>query len=343
MPETEHLVRYSLIFFLFSSSILAQEFSNPILHRKTTEGIELIVNQQYDKARILFTKMDKDNPNFPVAKIYLAAIEIASSVDYAEPFDAELIEGALSQTEEICDSALSVDPENLWYNYLAGQAYGCFAYYNSLKGDLLGALASGLSAITYFEKCLEIDSSFYEAQVAIGTYKYWRSVKTKPVEWLPFVEDESREGLKLIVNSLDNLSYNHYLAVYSLIWIYIEEHEFEKAQSLAETTLKKYPLSRFFMWVLASAYSRRDNLKAAKTIERIYKSLSDEKKLNLYNTINIKYKIASEYSKAGYKQKALKLCEELMSINIEDVNTDAPIEERIEKVEKLMEELKLNN
>ncbi len=339
MPETEHLVRYSFFFFYFILSLKSQTFPDSLIHLRTVEGIDLIINQNYDEAENLFEELDKLHPEFPVGKIYLAASKIASAVDYAKDFETEIIEQNLGEAEDICQTRLAQTPDDIWYNYLAGLSNGYFAYYQSLKGDLFPALTAGLSSIKFFEKCLEIDSSFYEAKVAIGIYKYWKSVKTKPVDWLPFFEDESERGIEMITSSLEFLTYNFYISAYSLIWIYIEQGELTKAEKIVRHVQSEYPKSRFFMWANASVQSRIDPLKSADQIEKIYQSLAAEKKLTIYNDVNIRYKLASELYKGGKVKKALKLCRQILSIEYEELDSNIPIDERIEKVKALKNKL----
>jgi tetratricopeptide (TPR) repeat protein len=160
--------------------------------------------------------------------------------------------------------------------------------------------------------------------------------------WLPFVEDEREEGIAILEDAVDNSSYNHYLALYSLVWIYIDRGDYPKGVETAREAIQKFPRSRFFKWTEASALTKIDPRAALVSYEAIYFSLEEEQKLNFYSILMLKSKMAGLlYSMKEYK-KVLKLCEEILSINdvpedISDVWMD-----RYENVKKLKEDAGLN-
>jgi len=54
------------------------------------------------------------------------------------------------------------------------------------------------------------------------------------------------EGIKYLERAIQSFSYNKYLAAYSLIWIYIDYGESEKAIELGLRMLDSYQDSRSF-------------------------------------------------------------------------------------------------
>ncbi len=63
------------------------------------------------------------------------------------------------------------------------------------------------------------------------------------------------------------------MAEYSLVWIYIDYEEPEKAVELASKSIDEYNDSRFFKWGLARAYNDIDKKKAILVYSDILKSV----------------------------------------------------------------------
>ncbi len=346
MQEIELLVRSKfliVLIFLCSSTFLhAQVFPNSEVDSLLRSGIENIINQKYDFAKKDFLILNKEFPKLPIGKIYIAAVEIAKSYDLAIPFKTDFIIENLDEAKEMSEALIDSDEDNIWNNYFLALADGYKAYFDALTGDWLSAFGTGVTSVHLFEHCLKVDSTFYEALIATGTYKYWKSSKMKFLNWLPFVSDEREEGIKLLEKAVSNSSYNSYLAINSLIWIYIDRHEFLKAIKIAESALVRYPDSRFFKYGLARAYEDVDKQKAIQIYYEILNSFSDAEKLNHCNEIILKHIIAQQYYRLGDKNSALILCNEIL--NKKDL-TDYELDKlggRLDRIRSLKRELSDN-
>jgi hypothetical protein len=127
----------------------------------------------------------KKYPELPFGKIYLAVTDITKAFDYGEEINSEAISKNLDEALELSENLLENNPADIWNNYFVALSKGYKSYLRVLNGDWLSAISSGLSSVNYFEDCLEMDSSFYESYVALGTYKFWKSRKLEFLEWLP--------------------------------------------------------------------------------------------------------------------------------------------------------------
>jgi len=342
------LVRYNfffiplfiLIFFSFSK---AQFYPDPKVDSLLSSGIENIINQKYDLAKKDFVVLDKKFPELPLGKIYLAAVEIAKSSDIAAPYNFKFIEQKLGEAKEISENLIDKDEYNIWNYYFLALANGYGAYFNALNGEWLSAFGEGMTSVNLFEHCLEIYPEFHESLIAIGTYKYWKSKETQFLGWIPFVNDERKEGTRLLEKAANHSSYNSYLAINSLIWIYIDKGESGKAVKLAQSALLHYPKCRFFRFGLARAYEDIDLRKAIDEYYKILNSFSENEKPNRYNGIFLKHLIAQQYSKLGEREISLQLCNEILEIkNLTDYE-EQKLKDRLERVKKLQKELQSGN
>lgn len=341
MQVTGYLVHYKsviLFLFLFQIKLSAQQYHDPKVDNLVKSGIRKILEQDYHDAERVFRNLETNYSELPLGSIYLAAVKISKAIDYGIEFENDYIEEKLEKAEELSEKLLKLDQDNIWNHYFIALANGYKAYYYALDDQFLNAFKYGLDSYSEFEKCYLLDSTFYEAYIAIGSYKYWKSEKTKSLSWLPFIEDEREDGIKFLKESLKHYSYNQFLAVYSLIWIYINKGRSDEAIKLAEIILKKYPESRFFKWTIARAYTDVDKRKAISYYKDILESVSGLSK-NHYNEIILKHKIAMLYHDLREDRKALQLCDEILEIENLPEEVADKLDERIDRVKKLKSEL----
>jgi tetratricopeptide (TPR) repeat protein len=327
-----------VIIFFASEAVYLQEYPQKEVDTLLKSGIEAIVSQEYNEAAEIFLELDKEYSKIPLGKIYSAAVEITKAYDYGTDFNTEFINDNLEKAVKEADELIEKNPENIWNIYFSALAEGYTAYFKALDGNFLSAFSHGYNAMQKFEKCLSIDSSFYDAYTALGVYKYWKSRKTEFISWLPIVNDEREEGIKDLILSIDHFTYNKHLAANSLIWIYIDRKEFNKTVRLAAEMLKLHPESRQFKWALARAYEEIDKWKAIAVYNEILESY---RKLNLPNQsqeITLLHKIAQQYAELGKKEKALEICRNILGSYMSE-GTKEKLGKRLLRIEKMEEEL----
>lgn len=344
MQETELLAHYKFFFIIlllfFSQKIcFTQNYPEPRVDALLKDGIIHIINQDYEGAKIFFRALDDEYSNLPCGKIYLAAVSIAESYDYAEDFNSDFIIENLEEAKEQSIQLLEEDEENVWYNYFYALSEGYIAYFNAINESWLSALSTGLNSISAFETCLTIDSTFYESYIAIGTFEYWKSKKSEAFSWLPFIDDNRSYGIEQLITAIDSSSYNTYLAINSLIWIYIDQEDYLAAIRTAENALIEFPESRLFKWGLARASEDVNPEHSIKIYFEILNSYPKERETNFVNEITLKHLIAQQYVIIGEKQKAIEICRQILSEgNIPDSSLKK-LKDRMERVEKMLNEL----
>jgi len=347
MPEIEHLVlsKYFFVFIviLFYSELTAQVYPDSTVDSLLRSGIKSVVNQDYRSAQKIFDKLDKEYPSLPLGKIYLAANKIAEAYDFSENFDEKYIrdylDSAINQSEELID----MNETNIWNHYFYALAEGYISYFEAINGSWLTAFTTGINSITEFEEILTLDKNFYEAYIAIGTFEYWKSRKLEFADWLPFSNDTKNIGIELLATAIDSSSYNSYLAVNSLIWIYIDQKKFSEAIGTAKKALIQFPDSRTFKWGLARACEETEPLKSINLYQQILSSYPKINNGNYKNVITLKHIIAQQYAKLDDKENAIKYCDEILTMKDVPKEVMAQMRDRIEKVKELKEELKTKN
>jgi tetratricopeptide (TPR) repeat protein len=339
MQVTGHLVHYNKILILLlmtiSVDIYSQEYPDRTVNYLLKSGIDNIINQNYPQAKSNFETLNSKYPDLPFGKIYLAATEIARSYDYGVEYNGEAISEFLNSAKDQSGKLLQKNPENIWNHYFLGLAEGYISYYEGLNGSWLTSLKEGINSASNFEECLKMNPEFIEAYSGLGNYMYWKSKKTGFLNWLPFVHDDRAEGINYLEKAVDKSSYNTYLAINSLIWIYIDKKNFDNAVRISEMALKEYPKSRFFRWGLARAYEDVDRSKAINNYYEILNSYPNLSSMNHYNEIVLKHLIAQQYEKMGEKGKVLKLCNEIMAITNLSEFVKNKLGDRLDRVKEL--------
>lgn len=345
MQVTGFSVRYSLfVFFLLSSLLAAQKHPNKEVDSLFSTGINQILLQEYENARSTFKSLIVKYPELPLGDILYAGAIATEEFDFKAEFSEDKIDSLFDAGLEKSEELLDKNENYIWYIYYTALTKGYNAYFRGLKEDYIYSFTEGYRAIQYYRKCLEIDSTFYEAYISIGSYLYWSSVKTESISWLPFITDEKEKGIQMLQDALEKTSYHKYSAAYSLIWIYIEEKEYEKAIAISDKMLALYPGNRLFLEAAASAYQRVDleiSLTLHEELLNSYLKIGrniDFHKINNWNVISDIYFKMKKYDTAiEYCDKVLKLFNELQSVN----SKLEGIAERVEKrKEKILEEMK---
>ncbi len=340
MQVIGHSVLYSLIaFFFFYNTLFAGSYPNKTVDNLIRSGVDYLLNHNHEAARHKFSELNRLFPKIPLGKIYLAVSEIAKSIEYSEKFNEDKIEKLLDDAKELSDSLYRKNKNDLWSTYFVALSKGYDAYYKGMNGDYFSAITNGISSITYYERCLEIDSLFYDSYIALGTFYYWKSAKTKALTWLPFVSDDRPLGKRLLEKSISKDTYGHFLGAYSLVWIYIENNELNSALNLCKELLKDYPNNRLFKLTLARIYTEFDKTKAINIYNEVLETVMGLDRNNHITEIELKHKIAMQYNDLGKYDKSLDYCKNILQIKLKDKYAREQLGTRLDRVKKLYEEL----
>lgn len=342
MQGIEHLVRYSkiLLFLFFSlNCVFAKGYPNKTVDALIKTGINNVLNQNYSSAKEKFKMLEQQFPKLPFGKIYLAITDIAESVDFGERFNDDYVYKLLKDARHLSDSLYDADEKDLWSNYFMALSDGYYAYFKGMNGDYLTAITNGISSISYYEKCIDIDSLFYDSYIALGTYYYWKSAKTKSLTWLPFISDDRELGRRLIEKSLNKDTYSRFLGAYSLVWIYIERKEYHNAIRVCQDILSKYPNNRLFKQSLARIYVDVDKYKAIRLYSEVLNSIFSSGRNNHLLEIEIKHKIAMQYAALENYSKAKEYCDAILNIKKLSEYVEDQLGDRLDRVKKLRSEM----
>lgn len=313
MPGIERLVRSSiLIIFILFSNFYSQIHPDRKIDSLFALGINSISSYEYNEARRLINIFKETYPELPFGEILDVSSRSNKYVDLLEVEQLPTVKGLLDSALEKSEMLLEKDPEDLWNNYYYALVHAYLAYFEVETDNLASAFINGLTAVQYYQRCLKIDPEFSEAKVGIGTYIYWKSKKSDFLNWLPFVEDQREEGIKLIESGLKKKFFNNSpLAAHTLFWIYIEETDYDSALNLIMDYLNRFPKSRLLKMDYAHLLKQINKDGAVSVYRELFEEYNVEGKNAAPKQIIILHKIAITQHEMGKDEEALQTCNEI--------------------------------
>ena len=299
--------------------------------------IDAAFRDNYQLAESLSIDLQRLYPYHPIGYVMQASMIHGGMLDQ-ERFDREqdlymLLELAESKSKAMLDT-LETDA---WAEYCLGLAHGSRAVFDARKGSWWSAVKRGIKAKRAFTRCIKSDSSFYDAYVGLGSYHYWRTVKTGAVNWLPFVQDDREEGLRELRVAADSSMFSRDFARDALIWVLIDMEEFENAEKLAEECSNRYPEGKKFLWGLGYArLELKDYIGARNAFLDLLSKLESEPNSNFYNLVECRYHLAQVQLETRQYAECKAQCEAALGYVLEE-SVHKRLKNRLSEISKMLE------
>ncbi len=260
----------------------ARLVADSLLQRAT----RLSIVHQYAQADSLLDLFIKENPEHPAGYFFKAACLQSKMMDYERYDETEKFVSLLQKAIRKADAALNSasQEQKTEMMFFKASALSYLAFQQGKEKHYLRAIERGIRAMHLLNKIVKIDPGFYDAYLGIGTFKFWRSQLTKLLNWLPMVSDERETGLKMVELAIEKSVYSRYAAMNGIVWMLLEADKPREALKWAETGLREFPGSRFFLWGAAKSAFAMKNFTLAKTyFEQILNSMAQDSIASNYN------------------------------------------------------------
>ncbi len=282
--------------------------------------INRTIAQKYRNALVLADSVTVLAPEEPIGYFFRAAVLQARMLDYGSLEDEKTFFNATGTCRKLAEKKLRQNVKDAWAHFFLGSALGYEAFFLGKKKRYFEAFRTGWQCIQHLEAALKHDPRLYDAYLGIGTYKYYRSKMSKNFTWLPFVDDERAEGIRMVRQAIANGRYSRSAAINGLSWILMDENRSEEALALVDSALTIYTGSRFFLWASAAAAYRVERYdQAAACYGQILRSLQDENVLSPYIELVCRTRLARAYQAAKKMENA---CRELERIGALELSKD---------------------
>jgi tetratricopeptide (TPR) repeat protein len=282
----------------------------------------LILNDEYQAATSLAHEMMASYPDDPSSYLCQALVLISEMFDREENlFEKEfreLLDNVESKASKINDTASASTCARM--SLLVGHARAYRSLWESHFGSFIKAITYGREAKIEYEKGLACDSSLYDLYFGLGLYHYWKSAKVGLLRSVGVFSDEREKGKAELSLAVDSSVISQELAHCALIWIHLDQKEYDSAVAKCRVMLNRYPDGKTFLWPLAKAYfEKKDYQKAAKTLERLRERLTVDPG-NYFNLIECDYyryvcyeQLSMNAEAAQVARSAARYCKQLPS------------------------------
>jgi tetratricopeptide (TPR) repeat protein len=288
----------------FTNQLWAVNPTNPEVKSKILEGVELTIMNEFKQAERLYGEFIIQYPDEPFGYFYIAAVIQAEMLD-AEDYDRIL---EFEKNIDLCvlksENIKKERPDDPWPLFYEGSAYLYKSYMQGKEKKWWPAYRSAKKGAGRLESILDLDSRFYDAFLGIGSYKYWKSSKTKFLQWLPFIKDEREIGIQMIKVAIESGQFVQLIARDQLAWIMLDSGKYEEAKKYAGVNMRLYPGSRFFQWTMLEVFYRAgDKKQAFEMSHRMVENLRMLPQNNHYNEINCLLRMAEiQYDSENYDE-----------------------------------------
>jgi len=264
-------------------------------------GQEAIMNGQYEMAEIIFDDLFEDDPAGPLGYLMRATVMYSEMMDREENLCGD-------KFEVLCDSVVTAAEEKLneCTPFDSALCYLCLGHqfaYRSLRearfGSTLSAISLGLKTKGEYENGIRCDSTLYDLYLGLGSYHYWKSVKSGLLRKAGIFSDDRDQGIQEIELAADSALFSKDAARSALIWILIDDKQYDSAMAMCQAMLTKYPDGNSFYWPLAQACFESGKYDSAAVV---YGKLFDLLKAdpgNYYNIIEAVYFLTECYNELG--------------------------------------------
>jgi tetratricopeptide (TPR) repeat protein len=273
---------------LISPEAYGNHFPDPLkncLNRITAH----IYNDQFGPANQVIDSLSAANPSDPLVCLSRAILyQSEMMAEESDRLNGEYF-ALLDTVAAGADSVLAKGGDTVMGWYLKGQALALKSLRLGRSGHTWAAVKSGLAAGRAFGHGYEIDPSFHDLGLGLGSYRYWKSVKAGLLTLTFILKNEKKDGIELLQKAADSSEISGDAAITSLIWVYINEERYSEALRLADIMNQKYPDGLSFMWALGAIYRGIDDWEAAAGAYEKLRSHFQNEPGNYYNYIETSY------------------------------------------------------
>jgi tetratricopeptide (TPR) repeat protein len=204
----------------------------------------------------------------------------------------------------------------------------------------VGGFVDGLKGRNNLVKALAVDSNLYDVYYGLGSYHFWRSLKSKSFWWLPFIGDNRQKGIEMIKSVIEKGKYAKQDAQFALVRIWVENKEYDKAFNQINKLSQIYPHKPFLLWFLGQAQLENNMYsEAIQTYLDLLKVLTSSPYYGPAGEVECRYDLAWAY----YQNKDYKNSSDQINIILafkKDVDMNKGMKDFIHKAEDLQKKIK---
>jgi tetratricopeptide (TPR) repeat protein len=284
------------------------------MHTLLLKGLQEVHIEAYDSAIGTFQKLTDHYPRHPVGYFCTAAVYKTIMQNYRVKTFEPKLDQYLDLAIQAGQNGTQNDGNDATVSFYKGGAYGFRGLHKVRKRDWWGALKDGLKGLSLLKRALEMDSSLYDTYYGMGSYHYWRSAKFKLLRILFFRNDKAR-GIREIWTAIDKGKYTGIEGKYTLVAIYYDQEDYEKAFSLNQELYALFPTNPSCVYMRGRLLMKRWEWDEAKNaMEILLSHLKNVEYRSLGYELECHYWIASCCYHLGQLDETLQHTQEALSL-----------------------------
>ncbi len=251
---------------------------SPAAEAQLDEGVKRLYSLDYARSRAAFRRIIELEPDNPFGYLCEAGgIWWQSSQEYglfaSTPSLQGLFEEDIDEAVKKSDAYIgSQDPQARADGYfVSGMALGTLGQWRLMRGHWWEAFLDGKRAIQHLKKCVQLDPTYYDAQLGLGVFDY-QSARLSGVAKLGFLlgmRGNENRGLAEIQTAVDKARYSSRQAAEFLLSIdLIDLHDFARALPLVEKLRADFPGSPYYLFLEALVRHRLGDWDASLALAR---------------------------------------------------------------------------
>ncbi|UCD05407.1 MAG: hypothetical protein JSV98_09890 [candidate division WOR-3 bacterium] len=283
---------------------VALELNTPAIELLIKSGLEFSYVEQFDSAMYYFNQVTTQYPDNPAGYFFSAALIQLKMMDECQFLDEDKYYGLMRETVNRSEDILSKEG-NIWAKYYKANAYIYQAVYKGFRKEYFETFKLGMKGGRMMQDLVREDSTFYDAYLAAGTFEYFWARASRYLPFLNLGGGDIEGAIDKLNVAAQKSIYSRPTARNSLVFIYGEEGQYEKAEVIIDSLLQEYPLSRTFMWNKAELEFKSDNYRAAAdAFEDLYNRYDAHNEKNYANLAQCRLYIGKCLSALGEKEGA---------------------------------------
>jgi len=258
--------------FLFAELLFAQNNISKILRK----GIEASYSFQLEKADSLFENYIENFPQSPYGYHYLSQLHLWYFLGSRDESERLIYEKYSQIAEKKAEAIEDKNNNNAGFHFLLGQIYTLRALNKIFLDERIGALFSSRSAMSEFDKAIDIDSSYYDAYYGIGIFNYTLSFIPSGIRWIISIagmDADKEKGLENLRRVYKHGTVMKTEAAFHLAQIYADySAQYDSSLILLDSLTEIYPKNIIFGYEKSVVLIKNKQLdKAAELLNRISK------------------------------------------------------------------------
>jgi len=279
------------------------------------EGQELLFNDRFSAVDSLYDSYIEAYPDDPAGYLFKAAALIGEMADQEQNLYPELSGQLLDSVEVLVTRSLDTCSNEVraWMYLMLGHAKAYRSLWESRFGSAFAAIKLGFAARSAYTRGLEADSSLYDLYFGLGCYHYWKSARAGLLRWFRNLKNEKDKGIAELYLAADSSLLSREVSRSALIWIWLEEKEYDSAIVISREFLEYYPDGKSFLWPLATACYKLKNYESALEAYRRLRARIAQAPGNFYNLIECDHNISRCLEKLDRRKEARRHAQKIMT------------------------------